>query len=76
VANGSFCLSICLVSIFDYVMLMSRLMYAVPSRYVPHDVEELVKLYGGGDAFAEKLNTFFDGGHYNHGKSLCHNLYG
>ena len=48
---------------------------AWPSRYVPHDVEELVKLYGGGDAFAEKLNTFFDGGHYNHGKSLCYNLY-
>lgn len=37
-------------------------------RYVPHQVEELVALYRGGEAFAEKLNAFFDEGHYNHGE--------
>mmetsp|Transcript_13759 Transcript_13759/g.22766 ORF Transcript_13759/g.22766 Transcript_13759/m.22766 type:complete len:796 (-) Transcript_13759:109-2496(-) len=40
--------------------------------YVPHRVEELVQLYGGGEAFAEKLNTFFDDGHYNHGNEPDH----
>ena len=38
-------------------------------RYVPHQVERLIELYKGGAAFAEKLNTFFDGDHYNHGES-------
>jgi hypothetical protein len=49
------------------MMMTMTMTMTMMCRYVPHRVEELARLYGGGEAFAEKLNTFFDGGHYNHG---------
>ncbi|CAE7484421.1 unnamed protein product, partial [Symbiodinium microadriaticum] len=42
------------------------------SWYVPHNVEALIGLYKGDEAFAQKLNTFFDGGYYNHGNEPDH----
>jgi hypothetical protein len=39
---------------------------------VPHNVEGMVRAYGGPEAFAAKLDTFFDGGHYNHGNEPDH----
>lgn len=36
-------------------------------RYVPHQVEKLIDLYKGNEAFVQKLNDFFEGGSYNHG---------
>ena len=36
-------------------------------RYVPHQVEKLIDIYNGDEEFADKLNVFFDEGHYNHG---------
>ena len=35
--------------------------------YVPHDVPGLIKLMGGKKAFLERLNLFFNEGHYWHG---------
>jgi predicted alpha-1,2-mannosidase len=35
--------------------------------YVPHDVAGLVHLFGGQEKFLNRLNLFFDRGHYWHG---------
>jgi predicted alpha-1,2-mannosidase len=35
--------------------------------YVPHDVAGLIRLFGGRERFLERLNLFFDHGHYWHG---------
>ena len=40
--------------------------------FVPHDVESMMELYGGSASFANKLNTFFDKGYYNHGNEPDH----
>jgi putative alpha-1,2-mannosidase len=40
--------------------------------YVPHQIEKLIDIYGGGEPFADKLNTFFDMGYYNHGNEPDH----
>jgi putative alpha-1,2-mannosidase len=40
--------------------------------FVPHNVEDMIALYGGNDAFLAKLNTFFDEGWYNHGNEPDH----
>ncbi len=34
--------------------------------FVPHDIQGLVNLIGGREAFAKKLDDFFAGGHYNY----------
>ena len=39
---------------------------------VPHNVEGMIRAYGGPEAFAAKLDAFFDGGHYNHGNEPDH----
>jgi len=40
--------------------------------FVPHDVEGMIDVYGGQDAFITKLNHFFDDGWYNHGNEPDH----
>ncbi len=35
--------------------------------YVPHDVTGLIRLFGGTERFLNRLNLFFDQGHYWHG---------
>ncbi len=40
--------------------------------YVPHQVESLIELYKGNEAYVQKLNTFFDDGSYNHGNEPDH----
>ncbi|WP_234735803.1 GH92 family glycosyl hydrolase [Tellurirhabdus bombi] len=40
--------------------------------YVPQDIPGLVELMGGKTKFLERLNTFFDGGHYWHGNETDH----
>ncbi|MBM4387912.1 MAG: GH92 family glycosyl hydrolase, partial [Deltaproteobacteria bacterium] len=35
--------------------------------FVPHDVKGLIDLIGGREKFVEKLDAFFDGGHYDAG---------
>lgn len=35
--------------------------------YVPHDIPGLIQAFGSRDLFTERLNTFFDKGHYWHG---------
>jgi len=42
------------------------------SWYVPHQVEQLIELFGGDDNYVQKLDTFFDGGSYNHGNEPDH----
>ena len=35
------------------------------SLSMPHDVEGLIEMCGGKEAFEKRLDTFFDNGHYN-----------
>ena len=37
-----------------------------------HDVEGMIDIYGGHDAFGKKLNHFFEDGWYNHGNEPDH----
>lgn len=38
----------------------------------PHNIEDLIHLYGGNVGFLSKLNEFFDEFHYNHGNEPDH----
>lgn len=40
--------------------------------YVPHDIPGLITAMGGKEHFLEKLNDFFDKGHYWHGNETDH----
>ncbi len=40
--------------------------------YAPQDIETLISLFGGTDAFVNKLDTFFDNGYYDHGNEPAH----
>ncbi|MGQ9619850.1 MAG: GH92 family glycosyl hydrolase [Bacteroidales bacterium] len=42
--------------------------------YVPHDVEGLIRAMGGKTAFIEKLDKFFEDGHYWHGNEPGHQV--
>jgi len=42
--------------------------------YVPHDVPGLIKLMGGNTAFLQKLDKFFEEGHYWHGNEPGHQV--
>eukprot|EP00602_Paraphysomonas_sp_CaronLab_P006036 CAMPEP_0185018502 /NCGR_PEP_ID=MMETSP1103-20130426/1207_1 /TAXON_ID=36769 /ORGANISM="Paraphysomonas bandaiensis, Strain Caron Lab Isolate" /LENGTH=656 /DNA_ID=CAMNT_0027548339 /DNA_START=385 /DNA_END=2355 /DNA_ORIENTATION=- len=60
---------------FDPNQKYSWLTEATPWQYtwyVPHNVEALIQLYGGDKSFTDKLNSFFDGGSYNHGNEPDH----
>lgn len=46
--------------------------YHNAGRYVPHNVEDLISLYGGNELFEEKLDTFFEGGYYDHGRCIIY----
>lgn len=62
---------------FDPDMQQTWLTEATPyqySWYVPHQVEKLIQLYKGDNAFVDKLNDFFDGGSYNHGNEPDHQV--
>ena len=54
---------------YDWVTEGSPYQY---TWYVPHNVEDLIKLYKGPEAFVQKLTTFFEGGSYNHGNEPDH----
>ena len=41
---------------------------------VPHNVEGMIRAYGGEHMFLEKLDEFFDKGHYNHGNEPDHHV--
>ena len=42
--------------------------------YVPHDVDGLISLMGGRDAFVARLDTLFDQDIYWHGNEPCHQI--
>ena len=42
--------------------------------YVPHDVEGLVEISGGREAFSARLDSLFDNGRYWHGNEPCHQV--
>jgi predicted alpha-1,2-mannosidase len=42
--------------------------------FVPQDVQGLIQLLGGTDAFIQKLDRLFDEKHYNHGNEPSHHI--
>ena len=41
---------------------------------VPHNVEGMIRAYGGEAIFLKKLDEFFEQGHYNHGNEPDHHV--
>jgi predicted alpha-1,2-mannosidase len=62
---------------FDPAVAYSYITEGLPSQYtffVPQDLDGLISLVGGRDAFIKKLDGLFAGGYYDHGNEPSHHI--